>query len=205
MIKEEMLDLVCAAINDCDNKKMKQTSETLRALLSDLEVICHPKQSFAEFAYELYKQQWIETNSTQKMRIKAIKDYRKYVQSRVEQDLEDEIDVFEVWLRYNSYTADMYCFNNFYCELYPDEEYMSILLEDEDLISLYYKDIGKLSEEEIKKYIANRSILHEHLSELQGDLEDLSDEDLLDCRGVMLKRINACLNAILEKDEDNEI
>ena len=37
MIKEETLELLCAAINDCDNAKMTQTSETLRALLSDLE------------------------------------------------------------------------------------------------------------------------------------------------------------------------
>lgn len=37
MIKEETLELLCAAINDCDNAKMAQTSETLRALLTDLE------------------------------------------------------------------------------------------------------------------------------------------------------------------------
>ena len=96
MINENSLELLCAAINDCDNAKMTQTSETLRALLSDLE-------------------------------------------------------------KYN------------------------------------------------KTYAENRTILHEQLSELQADFEDLSGDDLIDCRSTILKRINICLEAINETDEDNEV
>lgn len=36
---ENILELICAAINDCDNAQMKQTSETLRAALADLEKV----------------------------------------------------------------------------------------------------------------------------------------------------------------------
>lgn len=60
-----------------------------------------------------------------------------------------------------------------------------------------------LNNDEIKTYVENRAILHEQLSELQADFEDLDDETLVDCREVMLERINKCLNAILETDKDN--
>lgn len=48
-----------------------------------------------------------------------------------------------------------------------------------------------------------RWILLENLQELQADFEDLSDQDLLDCRKVMLERVNVCLDAIEESEEDN--
>lgn len=37
--KENILELICAAINDCEDKGMKHTSETLRAALQDLETL----------------------------------------------------------------------------------------------------------------------------------------------------------------------
>lgn len=61
----------------------------------------------------------------------------------------------------------------------------------------------KLSKEERKLFLENRGFLHEQLSELQADFEDLSDEELLTCRDAMLKRVNLCLRAILETEEDN--
>lgn len=60
-----------------------------------------------------------------------------------------------------------------------------------------------LSEKEKETYLNNRDILHEHLAELQADFEDFNDEDLVEHREVMLKRVNLCLQAILERDEDN--
>lgn len=42
------------------------------------------------------------------------------------------------------------------------------------------------------------------LQELQADLEDLSDEDLIECRKVMLQRVNECLEGLEESDEDNQ-
>ena len=60
-----------------------------------------------------------------------------------------------------------------------------------------------LNEKEKNIYIKNRDELYEQLSELQADLEDLSDNALVDCRLIMLKRINECMELILETDEDN--
>lgn len=60
-----------------------------------------------------------------------------------------------------------------------------------------------LNEKEKETFIKNRGTLHEHLSELQADLEDMSDEELVRYRSVLLERINWCLQAILEADEDN--
>lgn len=51
----------------------------------------------------------------------------------------------------------------------------------------------------------NREFILRHLQELQADFEDLCDQDLLDCRECMLERINECLLAIGECDEDNEV
>lgn len=60
-----------------------------------------------------------------------------------------------------------------------------------------------LSEKEKEIYIENREELHEQLSELQADLEDMTDAELIDCRSTLLERINYCMKAILETDEDN--
>jgi len=42
-----------------------------------------------------------------------------------------------------------------------------------------------------------------NLLELQADFEDLSDEDLIECRKVMLERVNECLEEIDDLYEDN--
>lgn len=60
-----------------------------------------------------------------------------------------------------------------------------------------------LKENEKEIFIENRGILHEQLSELQADLEDLNNEELLECRSTLLERVNRCLQAILETDDDN--
>ena len=60
-----------------------------------------------------------------------------------------------------------------------------------------------LSNKEKQNYVNNRDELHNQLCELQADFEDLSDEDLIDCRSTMLEIINTCMDLILETDEDN--
>lgn len=60
-----------------------------------------------------------------------------------------------------------------------------------------------LNENEKEIYITNRDELHVQLSELQADLEDLTNEELMWCRGDVLERINLCLKLILETDDDN--
>lgn len=50
----------------------------------------------------------------------------------------------------------------------------------------------------------SRDIILRHLQELQADYEDFSDEELVECRGVMLMRVNECLTELGESDEDNQ-
>ena len=60
-----------------------------------------------------------------------------------------------------------------------------------------------LSENEKEIYLNNRNYLHEQITELQADLEDMTDEELIGCRSTLLERVNWCMRAILETDEDN--
>lgn len=41
--------------------------------------------------------------------------------------------------------------------------------------------------------------LREQLKELQADLLDMSDKELVECRSLLLERINWCMTAILER------
>ena len=61
----------------------------------------------------------------------------------------------------------------------------------------------KLNDKEKEVYLDNRDFLHEQLFELQADLEDMTDEELIECRSIMLERVNWCMTAILETEEDN--
>jgi hypothetical protein len=49
----------------------------------------------------------------------------------------------------------------------------------------------------------NREFLLRQLQELQADFEDLNNEDLVDCRGCMLNRVNLCLKELNESEDDN--
>jgi hypothetical protein len=51
----------------------------------------------------------------------------------------------------------------------------------------------------------NRDFILRHLQELQADFEDFSNQDLIDCRNIMLERVNECLEALFESEEDNEV
>lgn len=45
----------------------------------------------------------------------------------------------------------------------------------------------------------NNDFLREQLKELQADLLDMSDKELVECRSLLLERINWCMTAILER------
>ena len=49
----------------------------------------------------------------------------------------------------------------------------------------------------------DREIVLRNLQELQADFMDLDDEDLIACRVCMLERVDTCLIALDEQDEDN--
>ena len=50
----------------------------------------------------------------------------------------------------------------------------------------------------------NREFILRNLQELQANFEDLCDDELIEVREFMLRRINNCLIAIGESEEDNE-
>lgn len=49
-----------------------------------------------------------------------------------------------------------------------------------------------------------RIYLLRHLQELQADFEELTTEELEECRSCMLDRVNECLEVLGESEEDNE-
>lgn len=53
-------------------------------------------------------------------------------------------------------------------------------------------------------FVLNREMILRNLQELQADFEDLTDEDIIECRECILNRINLCLVAIGESEGDNE-
>ncbi|MED4883098.1 hypothetical protein [Bacillus smithii] len=61
----------------------------------------------------------------------------------------------------------------------------------------------ELIEKLFEKFKNGNTYILKHLQELQADLEDLTDEDLLECRKVMLNRVNECLLVLEESNEDN--
>ena len=148
MINENLLELLCAAINDCDNAKMTQTSETLRILLSELEALNKPNPSISRFAYDLYKQDWIDTHTNSKMRLDAVRNYRGYVLECIKEGF--EIDSFEEWIEEVGYGGSIYvCYEEFCDAEYHDKDYICRLLRllgSIDLIALYYNDINNDNE-----------------------------------------------------------
>lgn len=63
---------------------------------------------------------------------------------------------------------------------------------------------GKGATTTISQISWSRDIILRHLQELQADYEDFSDEELVECRGVMLMRVNECLTELGESDEDSQ-
>ena len=49
-----------------------------------------------------------------------------------------------------------------------------------------------------------RIYLLRHLQELQADFEELTTEELEECRLCMLNRVNECFEILGESEEDNE-
>lgn len=54
-----------------------------------------------------------------------------------------------------------------------------------------------------ERLIVLRTGMMRELQELQADYEELTQQDLLDCREAMHKRVNRCLEGLEESDEDN--
>lgn len=97
--------------------------------------------NISELAYELYKQDWIDSNTTKEMRLNAVKEYYEYIQDCIKEN--EDIDTFEEFLDECGYgEGSLYvCYDEF-CDMeYHDKEYMCELLKDDHLIQQYYADI----------------------------------------------------------------
>ena len=51
--------------------------------------------------------------------------------------------------------------------------------------------------------IEDRIEILRHLQELQADFDELTEQELEECRECMLQRINICLELLKESEEDN--
>lgn len=98
-----------------------------------------------KIAYDLYKQQWIDTHSTEAMRLDAIREYHKDRKECIDNKM--EINPYEEWLTDVSFNGLIYaCYEEFCNNEYLDEGYMISLLKDEILIKYYIKDINENKE-----------------------------------------------------------
>ena len=95
-------------------------------------------------AYQLYKQDWLNTHVTNEQRVQAAKEYQQYRQSCPEFD--DPVDSFDVWLRENGFGGSLYaCFDEFCCTDYLDSNrILELFYGDEQLITLYKQDIADI-------------------------------------------------------------
>ena len=110
--------------------------------MANIEIGITTEFDISEVAYELYKQDWVENNTSKEMRMDALRVYYEYRQECIEMDT--EIDSFEEWISEVGYgQGSLYvCYEEF-CDMeYHDKEYMCSLLNNEKLIAMYYKDIN---------------------------------------------------------------
>ena len=99
-----------------------------------------------EVAYELYKQDWVDTHAIREERLDALRNYYAYVE---EESREGEvgIDSFEEWIYDNGYSGRIYACYEEFCECeYLDSDYITELLSDKKLVELYLKDLEEEEE-----------------------------------------------------------
>lgn len=98
----------------------------------------------SKMAYDLYKQDWLDTHTTPEMRLQNIREYYDFVQECLsEHDLPGS---YEDWLFENGIPRGGFyvCYEEFCDAEYRDPEYVRFLLNNDDaLMKLYYQDIGK--------------------------------------------------------------
>lgn len=100
--------------------------------------------NIAEFAYAIYKQNWLDENTTKEMRLDALRNYYDYQKECKINNY--TCDNYDDWLSDVGFDTGCYvCFSEFLDNEYSDTEYMHELLDNEELISLYQDDISKSS------------------------------------------------------------
>lgn len=116
--------------------------------LTDVEAGVINNFNISEIAYELYKQDWIDTHTTKEMRMNVLRGYYTYVQDCIEEDF--DIDSFEEYSWESGYgEGEIYvCYDEFLDNEYLEKDYIKELLNDDNLYELYLKDLENLDNEE---------------------------------------------------------
>lgn len=115
--------------------------------LTDIEIGNTNVFDISEVAYELYKQDWIDTHTTKEERLNVLRGYHIYRQDCIEEDF--EIDSFEEWIWEIGYVDGIYvCYDEFLDNEYLEKDYIKELLNDDNLYKMYLKDLENLDNEE---------------------------------------------------------
>ena len=104
-----------------------------------------------KIAYELYKQNWVDTHTTREMRLETIREYFHYCK-----ESEDGHLAFIDWLEDVGYgSGSLYvCFEEFLRAEYEDVGYMQYLLKEKELFDAYADDVLKDSIDYLSQYIS---------------------------------------------------
>ena len=104
-------------------------------------------EDISKIAYELYKQDWVDSHTTPWHRLQSIREYHDYVQEcRSEGEVPDS---YEDYLFDYGFQGSLYvCYDEFCDEEYHDIGYIKHLLgNDKGLLERYYTDIDAAHEE----------------------------------------------------------
>ena len=97
--------------------------------------------SLSKIVYELYKQDWIDTHTTEKERINSLRDYYSFAKQSI--DNYNKYSSYEDWLSDFGFNGSIYsCYEEFLDNEYNDKEYIFNLLGDAKLFDLYCKNVN---------------------------------------------------------------
>ncbi|MBO5435918.1 hypothetical protein J6A31_09000 [bacterium] len=89
-------------------------------------------KSIEHIAYELYKQEWIDSHTTPERRLNVLREFYK----------DDDYTDFDEYINDVGYNGELYAsFDEFMDNEYEDASIMEELLKDKDLIQAYHEDI----------------------------------------------------------------
>lgn len=102
--------------------------------------------SICDIAYNLYKQDWINSHVTNEQHMDVLRQYSLYKYECNTHNM--DIMTLEAWIAEHGYgTGDIYASYEEFCNNeYYEIPYMKLLLHDSMLISMYETDIKRLSE-----------------------------------------------------------
>lgn len=131
-------------------------------------------------AYELYKQNWVDTHVSPEMRLQSVREYQYYLDDCIA-DGETPVSMSE-WIEENGYgSGSLYvCFDEFLnCE-YRDRAYIKSLLKDGSFIEAYEADVR--SEQEL---------LHD-IEEVERLSDNVPDGQVIDADTILADLIQKC-------------